>query len=170
VSINIKPPEKIVSEMDAGSPLVPADTEPDKPDTSDNQCDGCAQGLKVVNGIHRTADDRAFMVCSKDKYNVHIVESMGWLINYADGRKEVIIGALTDETILLEGDEALPAKFTHKPLYTLDQAMPLCVERIMTCEGLKTNFYRVREHDGSWCPLTTTEVLALLNSKENNGE
>jgi len=108
-------------------------TEHDKPDRSDNQCDGCAQGLK---GIHRTVDDRAFMVCSKDKYNMHIVESLGWLIHYANGEKEVFIGPFTDKIILLEGDEADPIKFTHEPLYTLDQAMPLCVELIMACERL----------------------------------
>ena len=34
-----------------------------------NQCDGCRQGLPVVDGIHRTLEDRAFMGCTRKRYS-----------------------------------------------------------------------------------------------------
>lgn len=33
-----------------------------------NQCDGCKQGLRVIAGLHRTEDDKAFMVCTAYLY------------------------------------------------------------------------------------------------------
>ena len=33
-----------------------------------NQCDGCRQGLPLVDGLHRDKNDRAFMACTKDRY------------------------------------------------------------------------------------------------------
>ena len=34
----------------------------------ENQCDGCRQGLPVVNGLHRDKNDRPFMACTKQLY------------------------------------------------------------------------------------------------------
>lgn len=33
-----------------------------------NQCDGCKQGLRVINGLHHTDDDRVFMACTAHLY------------------------------------------------------------------------------------------------------
>lgn len=36
--------------------------------TSINQCDGCRQGLPIVNGLHMKADGHPFMACTRDRY------------------------------------------------------------------------------------------------------
>jgi hypothetical protein len=33
-----------------------------------NQCDGCRAGMPIINGIHRTEDNRYHVVCSADLY------------------------------------------------------------------------------------------------------
>lgn len=33
-----------------------------------NQCDGCRQGLQLINGLHRTADNKPFMACTAHLY------------------------------------------------------------------------------------------------------
>jgi hypothetical protein len=38
------------------------------PATSTNQCDGCARGLRLDNGLHREADGRSYMACTAAKY------------------------------------------------------------------------------------------------------
>lgn len=34
-----------------------------------NQCDGCRQGLLVVDGLHRDENGHAFMTCTKNRYS-----------------------------------------------------------------------------------------------------
>jgi len=53
-----------------------------------------------------------------------------------------------------------------------DKAMEICVERIMACEDLSINTHGLNFHTGAmfFRRATTAEVLALLNSKEKNGE
>lgn len=41
--------------------------------------------------------------------------SAGWIVNREDGTKEVVIGALTDDVMLYEGDEAVPFALPSPP-------------------------------------------------------
>jgi len=52
-----------------------------------------------------------------------------------------------------------------EPLYTLDQAMPLCVERIDLCDQLTICRWNIAL--GKFQPIPPTNILALLNSKES---
>lgn len=48
------------------------------------------------------------MTGAKDKVNSAKWECIGWLITREDGSNEAVIGTLTDDTYLSEGDTAVP--------------------------------------------------------------
>jgi len=59
-------------------------------------------------------------------------------------------------------------KVEPQKVYTLDQAMPLCVERIMAHPDLDIISHKpIGVH---WAGASAQDVVALLNSKEKNDE
>ncbi len=66
-----------------------------------NQCDGCRNGMPIVDGIHRNKNGTCFMMCTGDRYKSRHMRTE----NMIDGFRSIVILAAK----MLERDET-PAR------------------------------------------------------------